>query len=110
MFFQLYIQVHKTLSERGVVCDIREPDVMRVAPVPLYNTFKDVYKFVSILREILAWLHQFRIEGTFLYHSYFQPNERFVFVQNKTSGMRNCFLNGRQCAGRPRTRNAPIEL
>jgi len=54
MFFQLYIQVHKTLSERGVVCDIREPDVMRVAPVPLYNTFKDVYKFVSILREILA--------------------------------------------------------
>jgi len=53
-FFQLYIQLHKTLRERGFVCGIRDTDVMRVTPVPLYNTFKEVYKFVSILREILA--------------------------------------------------------
>ena len=39
------------LSARGVICDWREPDVIRVAPVPLYNTFTDVFRFVEILRE-----------------------------------------------------------
>lgn len=36
---------------KGVIADWREPDVIRVAPVPLYNTFTDVHNFVSILRE-----------------------------------------------------------
>ncbi len=44
----------KALSEKGVVADWREPDVIRVAPVPLYNSFTDVYKFVEILKESLA--------------------------------------------------------
>jgi kynureninase len=35
---------------RGVVCDIRRPSVIRVAPAPLYNTFDEVRRFVSILR------------------------------------------------------------
>lgn len=42
------------LSERGVVADWREPDVIRVAPVPLYNSFADVYKFVEILKDCLV--------------------------------------------------------
>ncbi len=57
---QLSIQVinaDKTLfnklSDAGVVSDWREPDVIRCAPVPLYNTFEDVYQMVEKLKKIL---------------------------------------------------------
>lgn len=42
------------ITENGVVADWREPDVIRVAPVPLYNSFGDVYRFAEILRTVLA--------------------------------------------------------
>lgn len=42
------------VSERGVIADWREPDVVRVAPVPLYNSFADVQRFSTILHECLA--------------------------------------------------------
>lgn len=58
---QLSIQVknaHKKLfhfiTENGVLADWREPDVIRVAPVALYNSFEDVYKFYEILKEGLT--------------------------------------------------------
>ena len=47
------INIIDILHEKGVVCDWRDPDVLRVAPVPLYNTFDDCYQFVHILKEIL---------------------------------------------------------
>jgi kynureninase len=42
------------ITSRGVYVDWREPDVFRAAPVPLYNSFKDVYNFSERLRECLA--------------------------------------------------------
>ena len=57
---QLSIQVknadkklHQKLMEAGVITDWREPDVIRCAPVPLYSSFKDVYKMVERLKKIL---------------------------------------------------------
>ena len=46
--------VHEQLERAGVVTDWREPDVIRAAPVPLYNSFEDVYEFVRILKESLS--------------------------------------------------------
>jgi kynureninase len=47
-------RVFETLEANGVVCDWREPDVIRVAPVPLYNRFEEVFEFVGILHGALA--------------------------------------------------------
>jgi len=57
---QLSIQVknankalHDKLTKSGVISDWREPDVIRCAPVPLYNSFEDVYHMVDRLKKIL---------------------------------------------------------
>ena len=58
---QLSIQVkdadkslHQKLTDAHIITDWREPDVIRCAPTPLYNTFEDVYKMVEKLKEILS--------------------------------------------------------
>lgn len=43
----------KKISDKGVIADWREPDVIRVAPVPLYNSFADVYQFAQVLKNCL---------------------------------------------------------
>jgi kynureninase len=35
------------LAQEGIVGDWREPDTFRIAPVPLYNSYQDVYRFVE---------------------------------------------------------------
>ncbi|HEV7645046.1 MAG TPA: kynureninase [Pyrinomonadaceae bacterium] len=45
--------LYQKISEGGVLADWREPDVIRVAPAPLYNSFADVFKFAEILKSEL---------------------------------------------------------
>ncbi|HSP44521.1 MAG TPA: kynureninase [Chthoniobacterales bacterium] len=44
-------ELHKELEAAGVKADFREPNVIRAAPTPLYNTFHDVWRFAKILAE-----------------------------------------------------------
>jgi kynureninase len=46
-------RVFETLLAAGFICDWREPDVIRVAPVPLYNTFQDVHRFATTVLEAI---------------------------------------------------------
>jgi kynureninase len=46
-------EIFKELSSHGIIADWREPNVIRVAPVPMYNTFEDVWKFGNSISSIL---------------------------------------------------------
>ena len=39
------------ITEKGIIADWREPDVIRIAPVPLYNSFSDIFQFYTILKK-----------------------------------------------------------
>lgn len=45
--------LHDRITEAGVIADWREPDVIRVAPVPLYNKFEEVWRFAEIFKECI---------------------------------------------------------
>lgn len=45
-------EVYDQLMNNGIYVDWREPNVIRLAPVPLYNTFAEVWKFGNTLRSI----------------------------------------------------------
>jgi kynureninase len=47
-------QIHERLIATGMTCDWREPDVIRLAPVPLYNRFVEVFDFVDRLQRTLG--------------------------------------------------------
>jgi kynureninase len=46
-------EIFDALISEGVIADWREPNVIRIAPVPLYNTFEDIWKFGDIISRIL---------------------------------------------------------
>ncbi|MEM7294021.1 MAG: kynureninase, partial [Pseudomonadota bacterium] len=47
-------ELYDALIAEGVIADFREPCIIRVAPVPLYNSFEDVYVFGETVRDLLA--------------------------------------------------------
>jgi kynureninase len=47
------MRIKEALIDRGVIPDFRPPDIIRIAPVPLYNTYHEIWRVVRILREII---------------------------------------------------------
>ena len=52
----LYVHEHskrffEALGQAGVICDYRRPNVIRLAPAPIYNSFEDVWRFFEVLRD-----------------------------------------------------------
>jgi kynureninase len=45
------LELSRKLEEHGVTCDFREPNVIRAAPTPLYNSFHEVWRFAQLLRK-----------------------------------------------------------
>lgn len=50
-------QVFDLLSEKGFMVDWREPNVIRLAPVPLYNTFSEIWLFYAAMKEIIKQVY-----------------------------------------------------
>jgi kynureninase len=44
--------VFETLQAKGIITDWREPNVVRIAPVPLYNSFEDVFELCEVMQSI----------------------------------------------------------
>jgi kynureninase len=47
-------KLFEQMTNAGIIADWREPDVIRVAPVPLYNTFIEVYNFTKLFSAMAA--------------------------------------------------------
>ncbi|MCY7310865.1 MAG: kynureninase [Chitinophagaceae bacterium] len=47
-------QIFDELIKQGLIADWREPNVIRVAPVPLYNSFEDVWRFCSLVNQLIG--------------------------------------------------------
>ena len=46
-------QLFEGLTKNGIMTDWREPNVIRIAPVPLYNTFEEIFLFEEVLKKLL---------------------------------------------------------
>lgn len=62
---QLSLLIHKNseeclqrLEKRKVICDFRPPNIIRVTPSPLYNTYNEIYQFALRLYDALEGVHK----------------------------------------------------
>lgn len=56
-FPEKMMQVFEALQSIGIIVDERKPTVIRVAPAPLYNSYKDVYNFVINLKKTMKQVY-----------------------------------------------------
>lgn len=61
---ELLEPVSAALEQDGVICDKRKPGCIRVAPVPMYNTFSDVWRFMQTLERALQPKEQMQSNDT----------------------------------------------
>lgn len=47
-------QINESLLKNRIITDLRPPDIIRIAPVPLYNTFEEVYRVAESITDIMA--------------------------------------------------------
>ena len=47
-------KIYNNLIKNGYICDYRSPDVLRIAPAPLYNSFEDVFHFSQFLNSLIC--------------------------------------------------------
>jgi kynureninase len=47
------VRICKALKARGIIPDFRPPNVIRVAPIPLYTTYDEIWRTIQALREIM---------------------------------------------------------
>ncbi len=47
-------EIYEGLMKQGIIVDWREPNVIRLAPVPLYNSFEEVWRFADVLKQLIA--------------------------------------------------------
>jgi kynureninase len=50
-------KIFNSITKSGISADWRDPNVIRVAPVPLYNTFEEVFKFCEVVRKVIQPTH-----------------------------------------------------
>ena len=50
---KIFPEIMDNLHQNGILADWREPDVIRIAPVPLYNSFEDCFRFVEKIKKIV---------------------------------------------------------
>lgn len=48
------LKFRKSLKDNRIVCDFREPNVIRIAPVPFYNSFHEVWQFVQVVNQYFS--------------------------------------------------------
>ena len=46
------VRINEALKEKGVVPDFRPPNVIRLAPVPLYTSYHDVWRVITLIKDI----------------------------------------------------------
>jgi len=46
-------RITEALLSRGVVADFRAPNIIRIAPIPLYNTFHEIWQVIQHIKEII---------------------------------------------------------